>query len=301
MPANGSPTPPGLVLALDFGGTKVDVATATPDGRVIASERLATDASRGAAQVVDRALAAATALVGDAPLLAAAASSPGIVLDDRILLAPNVPGWTELALAERLRAGLDLDPAAVITATDVKAATLAELRWGALRGADPGVFLNLGTGLAAGIAVGGRVLLGAHGAAGEIGYALRGAHGDGPLEEAVGGRAIGERFGAASAAEVFARADAGDPEATMLIDGALDELAIHVANLAALVDPERIAVGGGMMGAADRVLAALERRVAQAAPFPPEIVPAHFTHDAALHGAIALALAAAQPRGGAAP
>jgi glucokinase len=291
----------GLVLALDFGGTKVDVATATPDGHVLATERLPTDAGNGAEQVVDRAVAAARALVGDAPLLAAAASSPGIVLDDRILLAPNVPGWTELALAQRLRDGLGLDGDAVVTATDVKAATLAELRWGALQGADPGVFLNLGTGLAAGIAIGGRVLTGAHGAAGEIGYALRGAHGDGPLEEAVGGRAIGERAGAASAAEVFARADAGDAEAIHLLDGALDELAIHVANLAALIDPARIAVGGGMMGAADRVLAALRPRIAAAAPFPPEVVPAHFVHDAALHGAIALALAAAQPRGGAAP
>jgi glucokinase len=299
--ATTSPTT-GFVLALDFGGTKVDVATAALDGRVLATERLATDAALGAEQVVARAVDAARTLstmTGAGTPLAVAASSPGIVLDDRILLAPNVPGWTELALADRLRAGLGLD--AVVTATDVKAATLAEVRWGALRGADPGVFLNLGTGLAAGIAIGGRVLTGAHGAAGEIGYALRGAHGDGPLEEAVGGRAIGERFGAGSAAEVFARADAGDPEATILVDGALDELAVHVANLAALVDPARIAVGGGMMNAADRVLAALRARVAQAAPFPPEIVPAHFVHDAALHGAIALALAAAQPRGGAAP
>src|SRR5689334_16828589 len=113
-------TPHGLVLALDFGGTKVDVATATADGRVVASDRLPTDAANGAEQVVDRALAAAHALVGDAPLLAAAASSPGIVLDDRILLAPNVPGWTELALADRLRAGLNLEAEAVVTATDVK-------------------------------------------------------------------------------------------------------------------------------------------------------------------------------------
>ena len=168
-------SPPGCVLAVDFGGTKVDVAVAGPDGRVLATERLATDAARGAGQVVDRALDAAHALLADRPLLAAAAASPGIVLDDRILLAPNVPGWTELALAERLRDGLGIQ--AVVTATDVKAATLAELRWGALQGADPGVFLNLGTGLAAGIAIGGQVLAGAHGAAGEIGYALRGAAG----------------------------------------------------------------------------------------------------------------------------
>lgn len=272
----------------------MDVATATLDGRTLATERIATDAARGAEQVVDRAIAAARALAAtadDGPPLAVAASSPGIVLDDRILLAPNVPGWTDLALARRLRDGLEVER--VVCATDVKAATLAELRWGALRGADPGVFLNLGTGLAAGIAIGGRVLGGANGAAGEIGYALRGAAGDGVLEEAVGGRAIGERGGAPSAAEVFARADAGDADAERLVAAALDELAVHVANLAALIDPERIAVGGGMMGAAARVLPTLRRRVTQAVPFPPEIVPAHFTHDAALHGAIALALQAA--------
>jgi glucokinase len=303
---SATPPSPDFVVALDFGGTKVDVAVAAPDGRLLASERLETEAAGGATQVVDRALSAARALraattaTTGGRLLAAAASSPGIVLDDRILLAPNVPGWTELALAERVREGLELD--AVVCATDVKAATLAELRWGALRGADPGVFLNLGTGLAAGIAVGGRVLAGANGAAGEIGYALRGAAGDGILEEAVGGRAIGERGGAPSAAAVFARAAQGEPAAVALLDDALDELAVHVANLAVLVDPVRIAVGGGMMGAAEPVLAALRRRVAQAAPFPPEVVPAHFVHDAALRGAIALALALTTDhhRGGAA-
>lgn len=264
------------------------------DGRVIATERLATDAARGAEQVVDRAIAAAHGLIAataDGPPAAVAAASPGIVLDDRILLAPNVPGWTELALAARLREGLQVDR--VVCATDVKAATLAELRWGALRGADPGVFLNVGTGLAAGIAVAGRVLAGANGASGEIGYALRGGAGAGHLEEAVGGRAIGVRGGGPSAAAVFARAADGDAEAERLVAGALDELAIHVANLTVLVDPARIAVGGGMMGSAERVLAALRARVAQAAPFPPEVVAAHFTHDAALHGAIALALDAA--------
>ncbi|HWI74385.1 MAG TPA: ROK family protein, partial [Baekduia sp.] len=115
------------------------------------------------------------------------------------------------------------------------------------------------------------------------------------------------RGGAASAAEVFARADAGDAAAERLVDAALDELAVHVANLAILVDPERIAVGGGLMGSAGRVLAALRRRVGQAAPFPPEVVAAHFVHDAALRGAIGLALdavpepAAVIHRGGAAP
>src|SRR5438045_1639138 len=73
---------------------------------------------------------------------------------------------------------------------------------GELRDADPGLFVSLGTGIAAGIVIDGRVLEGAHGAAGEIGYSLRRptddatfAQGHAPLEEFVGGRAIGERAG----------------------------------------------------------------------------------------------------------
>ena len=55
----------------------------------------------------------------------------------------------------------------------MKAAAAAELRWGALAGCDPGIYLNLGTGLAAAIVAGGTVISGAHGASGEIGYNLR--------------------------------------------------------------------------------------------------------------------------------
>jgi glucokinase len=201
-----------------------------------------------------------------------------------------------------VRDGLALET--VVTETDVKAATLAEARWGALRDADPGVFLSLGTGLAAGLVVGGRVVHGANGAAGEIGYALRGvgddaaaADGRASLEEHVGGRALGERGSrllgeSLSAADVLARA-ATDLEARLLVDETLAELAVHVANLAVLLDPARIAVGGGLMNAGDLVLAALRRRVRQAAPFPPEVVAARFVHDAALRGAIALAIDAA--------
>ena len=54
----------------------------------------------------------------------------------------------------------------------MKAAATAEARWGSLAGSDPAVYLNLGTGLAVAIVVGGRVLEGAHGASGEIGYNL---------------------------------------------------------------------------------------------------------------------------------
>ena len=288
-----------VVAALDFGGTKIALATATPAGEILAQERIDTEPERGAEPALRRAMEAARALVTrtGGRCVAVGAVCPGIPLTDRVLLAPNVPGWGDLAFERELRAGLGIERVAV--RNDVKAAAAAEARHGALRGADPGVFLSLGTGIAAAIVVGGRVLDGAHGTSGELAYVLGGADephafadGHAPLEERAGGRFIGERASAVAgrpltAAEAFA---SDDPRVAALVDRTLDELAVHVANVAILVDPERIAVGGGLMASADRVLGALRSRLARAVPFPPEVVPARFVHDGALRGALDLAL-----------
>ncbi|MGH8964266.1 MAG: ROK family protein, partial [Actinomycetes bacterium] len=186
----------GYVLAVDFGGTTASLAAVDPAGRVVGRDRLPVHAERGAEQAVDRTLAAAVALIaelGPDRLVASGVASPGIVLSDRVLLAPNVPGWSQLHLQERFESALGV-PA--VCATDVKAAALAEARWGHLRDVHTGLHLNLGTGIAVGVVVEGTVLTGAHGAAGEIGYYLRGVddrtgphEGHAPLEERVGGGA----------------------------------------------------------------------------------------------------------------
>jgi predicted NBD/HSP70 family sugar kinase len=298
----GARSPNDFVLAIDFGGTKIDVGSAGRDGELILSDRIDTQASQGAAQAVERALE----LAGDigartreqtgGRCLAVGAVSPGIIQEDGVLLAPNVPGWGELALPARVREALGVADVAV--ANDVNAAALAEARWGALAGADPGVLISLGTGIKAGIVIGGQVFTGAHGGAGEIGYSLRDAadatgfaDGRAPLEEFVGGRAIGERAGRAlglelTAADAFTRSDlpAGFIAAT------LSELGMHVANLAIALDPARIAIGGGLMAHDDVILPAVRSWIARAVPFAPDVVPARFLHDGALRGAAALAL-----------
>ena len=117
----------------------------------------------------------------------------GIPFDDHVDLAPNVGGWGDLPLGHELKAAFP--GAAVRMATDAKAAALAEARWGALAGADPGIYLNLGTGLAVSIVVGGQVLQGRHGAAGEIGYNLRSVADVGAARPAAGARGNGQRPG----------------------------------------------------------------------------------------------------------
>jgi glucokinase len=115
-----------FVAAVDFGGSKVAVASATLTGEIIDQLRFDTDAARGAEQAVDRAIRAIRSIVSDAErttggrCAAAGIVSPGIVHCDHVLLAPNVPGWEDLELESLLREALGVEPVAF--GNDVKAA-----------------------------------------------------------------------------------------------------------------------------------------------------------------------------------
>ncbi|MFG1999225.1 ROK family protein [Spirillospora sp. NPDC048911] len=291
------------VLGIDFGGTKIALATATTAGRLLRRHRLATRATDGAPAVIERTVAAARRLIeetGGGPPAAVGVSTFGVVRGPRVTLAPNVPGWEEQPLSHLLEEGLK---APTLLDNDVNAAAAAEVRWGRLAGVGVGLYVNAGTGLGAGIVVDGRVLRGTNGAAGEIGYALHSpmqpghAAGRAPLEEYASGSGLA-RLGTrllgreVSAAELFALRD--DPRVAGLLDEALDRLGMAVANLAIALDASRVVLGGGM-AAEPSLMARLGALLAAAVPFPPEVELAHFTADASLMGALALALDAKPP------
>ncbi|MEV6039578.1 ROK family protein [Nonomuraea sp. NPDC052116] len=278
------------VLGIDVGGTKVAIGVSTADGPTLSAHvRLDTGPD-----TLARALAAARALDG-APT-AVGFSTCGVIRDGVVRLAPNVPGWEGLELPRLLQEAYGATPVSIDN--DVNAAAAAELRWGALRGVSTGVYLNLGTGLAAALVVDGRVVPGAHGAAGEIGYLQvtpgEPAFADGrvPLEERVAGGALAARGTALLGRPVTAAELLSGGHARELVDEALRTLAMSVANLCVVLDPERLVVGGGMMGAAELILPRLTAEVGRAVPFPPEVRPARFADDAPLLGALALARAA---------
>src|SRR6476619_5465672 len=158
-----------------------------------------TRAADGAQTSLERGLLAARSLLdtsaGGRPLAAVGACTIGIPSENGISLAPTIPGWGALLLDRELRRVFE--GAEIRLATDVKAAAQAEAEWGALVGCDPGIYLNLGTGLAVAIVANGAVIHGQNGAAGEIGYNLRQRSdvGTSPLErvlleEAVSGQAL---------------------------------------------------------------------------------------------------------------
>ena len=289
---------PGFVLGIDFGGTKIALATATTAGERLRATRIETRAADGAEEVMRRTLAAAHRLTGTNPgrLLAAGISTFGVVRDGRVHLAPNVPGWEDLPLPAMLQDGLGVS--ALNVDNDVNAAATAELDWGVLAGTDVGLYVNLGTGTGAALIVGGRVIPGVHGAAGEIGYLLREpgepgyAHGHAPLEEYTSGSGLAARGTTLlrrSVTAVDLAASRHQPAVASLLDDAAATIGMTVANLATFLDPERVVVGGGM---ATAFLPAIEGAVRRAVPFPPPVEAARFIDDAPLIGAIALAVEA---------
>ncbi|WFF05729.1 ROK family protein [Micromonospora sp. WMMD1076] len=283
------------LLGIDFGGTKMAIGVGDTDGRLLASERLPTIAEQGAQQALTRALDRACELAEQTggTIVAAGIASPGVVHDDGVELAPNVPGWEQLRLGEAVRAHLNL--AHVRVTNDLKAAAHAELRLGALRDADPGLVVGLGTGVAAAVTVNGEVLPGRHGAAGEIAYGLTDLSWpprlEPMLEATFSGRALDElaqRLGVhGRAAGLCAAAEQPGPVREQL-RLRVDELARQLVTCCLLLDPQRIVLVGGVAGN-DLVRELLTERLTHTLPYPPEIVLSDFAQDAALLGALAMA------------
>ncbi len=292
------------VLALDIGGTKLAAGIGSSGGHMQRLAGAPTRAGDGAGEVLERALAlAADVLAAETAagghIEAIGVSTMGLSGPDGVQMAPNVPGWEALAIGEAVaRAFPTLTR---VIDNDVKLATRAEMVWGGLRGVSEGIYLNLGSGIAAGIVTGGRLLTGAHGAAGEIGYTL--AHGepesrmaaDGatPFEDRYGGAGMARRLADSglgdSVADLVARR-AQDPAAAAEVDRVWTAIAVQAANLCIALDPAVLVLGGGYLRSDSGLTARVREVVDRAVPFPPTVSDSRFGADASLRGAAVAAL-----------
>jgi glucokinase len=295
----------GRVLALDIGGTKLAAGIGTVNGDITRQAGLPTLAAEGAGTVLKRAIALARQchdeeLAAGGRVDAVGVSTMGLTRATHVELAPNVDGWERLRIPEALETAFPTLP--VVIGNDVKVAAQAEMAWGSLQDVDDGIYLNLGTGIAAGIVSGGRLMSGAHSAAGEVGYSLfRGrpdarmaAEGAAPFEEWFGGAGAARRLAGtelpSSVAEVAGRQD--DPAAREFLDELWTGIAVLAANLCIVLDPTVLSLGGGYVRDDSALLDRLRELVARAVPYPPTVVRARFGADASLRGAAAAAFAA---------
>jgi glucokinase len=164
------------IIGLDLGGTKLASGLFVDDSRPLGKravpleQRQGTDVGELVVCEVRRLMA--TAARRGVSVRAIGVSVPGIAhARSGRVWAPNIPGWDEYPLKSEIRAVVsDSAAVTVVVASDREASILGEVWRGAARGCRDAVFLAVGTGIGAGIFVNGRVLPGAHGIAGAIGW-----------------------------------------------------------------------------------------------------------------------------------
>ncbi len=292
------------VASVDLGATKVRVAFCDLMGRVLA-ERVEPTERSGGLNVIEQVGRLVQATERDAKepcgdLKIAVVGVPG-VYDPKtgaVLMAPNIVGIDQFDLAAAVQRRLGIE---IFVENDVNLAALGEHWLGNRREDDNFVFISVGTGIGAGVVVGGKLIRGTTGAAGEIGFLPFGAdpfeaesHKVGALERVTATSAIVSNYFELSGRKsdvpgVFDAANAGDAAAQETLDRVARQIARAAAAIAAVVDPSLIVVGGSI-GARTELLERIVRFSSQCYPGKITIERSKLGTHAALAGGVSIAL-----------
>ena len=296
--------PDGVVLGVDVGGTKVLATEVDASGRVLSGARTAmpgrTATEAELEDALDRAVREVAAGRGVAAVGVSAAALLGA--DGDVRFATHLP-WRGTPVRARLRARWEVP---VALENDAACALVAEQVHGAARGVDDVVLVTVGTGIGGAISVGGVLVRGSQGMAGEFGHAQVVPQG---LPCECGLLGCWEQYASGNAlVRLVARARPDLTEGTLVTqaarqgDGAArqafasvgDWLGVGIAGLVAGLDPRLVLVGGGVSEVGDLLLrparAAL-RRSLYAGPHRvvPQLLPTACGPDAGAVGAAVLA------------
>jgi glucokinase len=162
-------------LAVDVGGTKIDVAVVRTDGRILWSGRTPTPLTTEATDEQAEAIwAALRALVDEAvatrrPAVAGVGCGGPMEEGNELVSPLNIPGWRRFPLRRRIE---ELTGLPTRIDNDAKALALAEGRWGAARDHSCYMSMVVSTGVGGGIVLDGRLLDGRTGNAGHVGHVM---------------------------------------------------------------------------------------------------------------------------------
>ena len=268
-----------MIAGIDIGGTTTKIGL-VHDGRVIDTVRIPTAGEDGPgtaegtafAEAIVQALATLTAKHG--PIIAAGIGVPnGNHFTGSIDRAPNLPWNSDVPMARLLEERLGV-PCAL--GNDANAAALGEWKYGAGKGCDDLLVVTLGTGLGSGFIIGGKLLLGPHGNAGELGHTVLVMDGrqctcgrKGCLETYVSIRGMRQTYlDLADSSEPLKRegvlpiaeqARAGEDAAIQTFSDTARWLSIGLVNTVAITVPQRIVLFGGIARNGDLLMAPLKR------------------------------------------
>ena len=305
-PAPGAPTygavffeaipEAALVLGLDLGTRFLRGAICDLAGSVRARQDV--ELPRAEAGEVFERMAELTSALVDATGLersrvdSAVVGVPGAVAPDgRVLLAENIHGLEDIDVPAEAERVLGLP---VTVENDVNLAALGEGWRGVGRGVDDFVFVSVGTGLGAGLVLGGELHRGRNGLAGEVDLARLEPALD-PSAPALS-RLAAERAAGRDTAlsapfdprDVFAAARRGDAVARAVVAEEARRIALHVVPIAAVVDVGLVVLGGGVGSNGDLLVDPICRELANRLPAPPRVEVSSLGESAVLDGALAI-------------
>ena len=307
-------------LGIDVGGTNLRAGIVDGEGVLRSRISVPVGASgnsegliRCLAELARKAVLAAG--VPEETIASVGVGIPGAVKNGRILYTCNLP-LQDVSFEKRFRAYFDRP---VYLENDANCAAAGEWLYGAGRGTANFVMVTLGTGIGGGFILNGKLYTGS-GMAGEIGHmalhrngALCGCGRRGCWEaycsatglirrtrEAMSAHPesllnrLAEKNGTVDGRTVFQVAEAGDPAALALCRDYSADLGAGITNLVNLLDPEVVALGGGVAGAPAALLLEPVREIVARECYGshvgrlPQIVTAELKGDAGLIGAASL-------------
>ena len=307
-------------IGLDLGGTTFAVGVLRASGALEGVLEADTHSHRARDEIVaDLAKAISTKTLeargAGHSVIGAGLGFPGVI-DARaglVIMPPNFgEGWKQFPLAKALTEATGL-PTHLIN--DARAFTFAEARLGAAKGHTDVLGITLGTGVGGGLVLDGRLYIGKYCTAGEFGHQLYDPHGPscgcgspGCIEVYASGPSIITaavrplRQGRAPILREVIQGDLnrlspklivqaamqGDGECLEILDRAAHALAVGIANITHVINPEVVVIGGGVARAGDVLFDPIRRHVKHLARMVgrvPEIIPAALGDHAGLMGA----------------
>lgn len=270
-----------MYIGVDLGGTKIKVGIVNEEGQIVSSGIINTDPSHNDKVIMKDMTAEIDRLIKGEGLQRQDIKSigigvPGLVDYEKgsIIYCTNL-SWYNVEAVSYLKEHFNIP---VYIENDATVAAYAESLFGSTKEAKDSVFLTIGTGIGGGIIINNQIIRGAHGAGSEIGHMVIGENfydcncgRNGCFETLASATAmikyalhkmstdypnsslqkISEKSGHLEAKDIFDQAKLGDPLAIETVNRTAKYMAIGIANIYNILDPEIIAIGGGVSKAGD--------------------------------------------------
>lgn len=264
-----------MLLAIEIGGTKLQLALGDKQGRILERKRAAVDRSKGGEGIRRQIEAAIPHLIrgGRPDAVGVGFGGPIDWKTGRACLSHHIEGWTDFDLAGWLSG---LTGAPVVTDNDANVAALGEARAGAGAGLDPVFYVTLGSGVGGGLVAGRRIYHSLKPGECEIGHVRLDTKGT-IVESRCSGwsvdariRALANREPSSALARMLGTKPGGearhlgpalaqgDALAERVVQEIAADLALALSHAVHLLHPAVIVLGGGLTGVGEALRAGVE-------------------------------------------